>query len=294
MIDLHMHSKYSDGTCSVKELLKMAEDLNLEYISITDHNTCKAYEELKTMDYKKYFSGKIIRGVELNTSVGGFNIELLGYGIEPEKLQEKLEKIYITQKEINELEKEQLVKKCESLGIVLDDPEMKKFNEQVHKYYSVYLLEQIRKEAGNRKYFTCDEAWEDAMVFYRKEMCNKKSKFYLDSTKFYPSMQETINLIRKAGGLVFVPHIYIYGENSPIIFQEIVNNYDVEGFECYYSKFTEEQTRSILKYCKENNYYISGGSDFHGSIKPKIKMGTGMGNLSISSDILSPYLSLIS
>ena len=43
MIDLHMHTTYSDGTDTVKELLEKAEFLGLEVISITDHNTCKAY-----------------------------------------------------------------------------------------------------------------------------------------------------------------------------------------------------------------------------------------------------------
>ena len=46
MIDLHMHTTYSDGTDTVKELLEKAEFLGLEVISITDHNTCKPYFEI--------------------------------------------------------------------------------------------------------------------------------------------------------------------------------------------------------------------------------------------------------
>ena len=40
MVDLHIHTTYSDGTCSVKEILKQAESLKLDYISITDHDKC--------------------------------------------------------------------------------------------------------------------------------------------------------------------------------------------------------------------------------------------------------------
>ena len=47
MIDVHIHTKYSDGTDEVIELLKSAEIAGLEVISITDHNTAKAYEELE-------------------------------------------------------------------------------------------------------------------------------------------------------------------------------------------------------------------------------------------------------
>jgi len=45
MIDLHMHTIYSDGDKTVEEVLKMCEERKLEYISITDHDTCKQYED---------------------------------------------------------------------------------------------------------------------------------------------------------------------------------------------------------------------------------------------------------
>lgn len=293
MIDLHIHTKYSDGTSEVLEILKMAEEKHLEYISITDHNSCMAYKELENIDIKKYYSGKIITGVELNTSINGINIELLGYGIDTKYIQEKLKTMYITAKERNEIEKDQLIQRCNDLKIELEDPEMKYFDEQIHKYYSTYLLEQIKKNPINKKHFLSRESWEDAMKFYRKEMCNEKSKFYIDNTKLYPSIEEVIELIKQANGLVFVPHIYIYGEKSEIVFKNIINNYKVDGFECFHSKFTKEQSQEILKYAKENNYYISGGSDYHGKVKPEIKIGEGKDNLNINKEIILPWINKI-
>ena len=60
MIDLHMHTTYSDGTDTVKELLEKAEDIGLEVISITDHNTCKAYFEMEKFNVKEIYKGNII------------------------------------------------------------------------------------------------------------------------------------------------------------------------------------------------------------------------------------------
>ena len=60
MIDLHMHTIYSDGTHTCTEILKKAQEKNLSHISITDHNTCKAYEELVNPEIRKVFKGKII------------------------------------------------------------------------------------------------------------------------------------------------------------------------------------------------------------------------------------------
>jgi len=58
MIDLHMHTKYSDGTDDILEFLEKAEKSNLEIISITDHNTVKGYYELEKLNISNYFSRK--------------------------------------------------------------------------------------------------------------------------------------------------------------------------------------------------------------------------------------------
>ena len=91
MIDLHMHTKYSDGTDTLKELLKKANDLNLEVISITDHNICTAYDELTKFNVKEYFKGNIIIGCEFTTSYKNNLIEILGYGIDYKKINNYME-----------------------------------------------------------------------------------------------------------------------------------------------------------------------------------------------------------
>lgn len=53
MIDLHVHTNYSDGTWDLKKLLEEAEKAKIEVLSITDHDTVKVYKELEKIDYKK-------------------------------------------------------------------------------------------------------------------------------------------------------------------------------------------------------------------------------------------------
>ena len=79
MVDMHIHTVYSDGTKTVKEVLKLCEEKNLEYISITDHNTCIQYKDEALKE--NIFSGKIIKGVEMNATFQNKNIELLAYDI---------------------------------------------------------------------------------------------------------------------------------------------------------------------------------------------------------------------
>lgn len=95
MIDLHMHSVYSDGDKTVEEILKMCEDKKLEYISITDHNTCAAYEDKNILN-NNIFSGKIIKGVEMNATFENKNIEILGYNINRPKIIEDWSKRFFS------------------------------------------------------------------------------------------------------------------------------------------------------------------------------------------------------
>lgn len=85
MIDLHMHTTYSDGSENCETILKKCQEKKLNYISITDHNTALAYEELEDKKVKDFYTGKIIPGIELNTKVLNIPIEILGYGIDYKK-----------------------------------------------------------------------------------------------------------------------------------------------------------------------------------------------------------------
>ena len=86
MVDLHTHTTHSDGDSSLKELLMDAEKNNVTLLSITDHDTVDAYKELKNMDYKKIYSGRIITGGEFNVIFNNAKIELLGYNFDIDKI----------------------------------------------------------------------------------------------------------------------------------------------------------------------------------------------------------------
>lgn len=92
------------------------------------------------------------------------------------------------------------------------------------------------------------------------------------------------------GGKVFLPHIFEYNDNSKKILEFILDNYSLDGIECYYTTFSKEQSDFLLNLCKEKHFLISGGSDYHGTFKPKVDMGTGFGNLTIPENILDNWM----
>ena len=94
MIDLHIHSTYSDGSYSVKEILQEAQNKKLEYISITDHDCIDAYKELENINIKNFYKGKIIVGCEFKCYLEEFSIpvEILGYGLDLNIMKQYFEK----------------------------------------------------------------------------------------------------------------------------------------------------------------------------------------------------------
>ncbi len=287
MIDMHSHTKYSDGTDTIEEYLRKAQSMNLTTVSITDHNTCKAYEELEKMDVKKFYSGNIITGVELNTKVLGIPIEILGYKIDYKKMQELIDKNYITNNERCYIELEKLKEKCIKNNIALSEKFIEEYDPNT-MWPSQYLHKIITQNAHNKKYID-EDAWNESKVFYRKYMSNPSTIFFVDMDEYLPDFIQASNMIKQAGGLVFIPHIFEYRDNSEKILQHILDNYKFDGIECFYTTFTKEQTDRLLEICRQRNLLISGGSDYHGKNKVNVELGIGSGDLRVDEKILEDW-----
>ena len=286
MIDLHMHTIYSDGTNTCTEILKKAQSKNLDYISITDHNTCKAYEELVNLEIRNIFKGKIINGVELNTKVLGIPIEILGYGINTDYMNENLNRLYISNKERNKIEVERIYQICLDNNIEVGENFIENYNPEM--YASKYLHKIITQNEKN-KFLIDEESWNNSNVFYRKFMSNPDTLFFVNTDDIIPSFEDASNLVKEAGGLVFIPHIYEYRDNAEKILYYILDNYKIDGIECFYTTFTKEQSENLLRICNERKLLISGGSDYHGSFKPDVEMAVGFGNLKVEEMIIDNW-----
>jgi 3',5'-nucleoside bisphosphate phosphatase len=283
MIDLHMHTKYSDGTDEAPEILTKAQNKNLNCISITDHNTVDFYKAIENINISKYYSGRIIVGVELNTKILGVPIEILGYNFDYDLMREKLPNLYISAMERNKIEYTRLIKKCEEFGLHFSEEEINSYDYTC--FSSKYIHKLITSNLENKKFFD-EDAWNNSNIFYRKYMSNPSGQFYVEMDDIVPDFESASNLIKECGGKVFLPHIYEYKDNSTKILDYILANYKIDGIECYYTTFTKEQSNYLLNICEEHKFLISGGSDYHGKNKPNVDIGIGFGNLSIPDDII--------
>ena len=293
MIDLHIHTNYSDGTCSVTEILQKAEKLGLTYISFTDHESCGAYEELEKMNVKEYYKGTIIPGIELKAFYHGRIIDILGYQIDTNKMKEWLNNFY--QEKGHAVIQIKYLKKyyetCKKLGMKIIPLEQMKWD-PVHDWASPVIYREIKKQEKNKTYLS-EEAWKDFEVFKQDYCYNQNSEFYIDKSEDHPSVKQVIEAIHQVGGKAFIAHVYMYkwAEDKKVLIKDLLDNYEFDGMECYYSKFSKEEIQYILRECKKRKLYCSGGCDYHGKNKPDIELGIGKGGFSIQEDLVRNWIS---
>ncbi len=287
MIDLHIHTTSSDGSDEPKDILIKAQQLGLKYISITDHDSIGAYEKLKKVKINNYFKGEIVPGCEFSAVHNGKPIEILGYGIDLEAINSTgiVSDEMFLERENGFLKK--MMDVCRNLKITYSD----NLSIKSGKYFATQLIHSdLRKYPENERHFT-KEVWESLNAFYRTCVNNEDNPFFLDQMKNYPSVQDAAALIKKAGGKAFLAHLYGYFvDNYEEFLNSIVSLNALDGLECYHSLHTTDKTEFLVDYCNSHKLYISGGSDYHGKLKPNVKIGETISGIKIPYEILKPWL----
>ena len=248
LVDLHIHTYYSDGTMSPKEVVEDAKRKNLGIIAITDHDVLDSYEELKVEAEK---AGIIaIRGVEIDSIFEGHLVHLLAYKFED---TEKLFKLINHAKEQLLETSIELIRRMENdyEGISLEDYNSYEYERRKGGWKGIHYLH-------DRK---ITEGLFDGVKFYGKYDCGHE-KFA------FPSVGEVCNTVHDANGYVVLAHPcnYYSNKNKEEILEklEILKNLGIDGVECYYPANSDLMTNTCLEFCKDNNLIITAGSDGHG------------------------------
>lgn len=290
MVDMHIHTLYSDGDKSIEEVLRKCVAKKLEYISITDHNTCKGYED--NIFKQNIFNGKIVMGVEMNAHIDNKRIEFLGYNIKnSKKIEEWSNKFYshkILEQKFNK-DKNKIIEICKENKLTYNLDNIKK-DIPVTDFFVVYMYYELIKYKENIcKMGDCANSFND---FRRNGLENPESIFYMgEDNGIKPMYKDVAKLIHDAGGLVFLAHPFEYKFEDTIGFiDKLKKEIKLDGVECFHPSSEIENRSSILiEYAKKNNLYISGGSDFHGNKKPNNDIGTGNGSLNILKEYVEEW-----
>lgn len=216
-------------------------------------------------------------------------MEILAYGFELQKMKES--ECIITPKKLYNVQSnylEYIKKKGKQIGLFFDNN--LQINPQNIEYAASIFEREIWKDERNIEILK-KNGIEMKQPFYREAQSNPNSIFYIDETKDYPDMQEIIDEIHKTNGFAFLAHLYEYPiENHEEVIKQIIKEFYLDGIECCHSSFRKEQSEWLVDFCKKRNLYMSGGSDYHGKAKPRVKFGRAVDEQPISNELINSWI----
>lgn len=273
MIDLHVHTKHSDGQLEVAQILQRAKEQKITKISFCDHNVLGAYEELSNMDTGQ-FNVEIITGIEFDFVHNHKDFHMLGYDFNWKEMDKSKLINKKTDEENMEEERKNLnffKQVCQKMNIKIDpNLDIKSSNEKASTILKYHMME----FEENSKILDEMLGKNREKSFARGFVHNPNSPFFIDTTIGLPTAKEVADLIHNCGGKVFLAHPFDYKDlNHKEYIQEIYDLNILDGIECIHTRHTLEQVEYIKQFCKKHKLKISGGSDFHRDGKQRLGYG---------------------
>lgn len=263
MIDLHIHTNFSDGELSPKEIIDEAVKNGVTTIAIADHDTIEAYSE-ELYQYAKLKNVKLLNAVEISTKYENFFVHILGYNfdINNKALKEKLtlvrnarhDYLYNVSKKLMELGYSVNVEKLDKIEAVT---KAHIASDIVNNHENTEILLEEFGHIPNRGEFI-------------EKIMNSRCPAYVRKESLTP--KEAVELIKNAGGKAVLAHPVAYTHIRDIGKNEILNlakEIGIDGIETYYilvdanTKEKIDEIEEWTKLAKENDFFVTVGSDFH-------------------------------
>ena len=250
--DLHIHSNNSDGSDSIKDLAQKIEASDLDIFALTDHDTVEGCTEMRLV---APVGKKFIQGVELTSLCGEIKCHILGYGVDIEnpELLALIEKGKVLRRKKLET-RIQYLKDVWKLDLTKDELNWLYSRKSVVKTHLANIL--VKRGLAS-----------DNVSAMKKYLDNIKT----GNTRF--DGIEVINTIKNAGGIAVWAHP-IGGEGEKHLTEKefipklkTMLTFGIQGLECYYSRYNLYEIKFLVKCANDNNLFISGGSDYHGTNK---------------------------
>lgn len=270
-VDLHLHSKHSDGNWTPSELVAHAIKIGMSVIALTDHDTVGGIDEALAAASG---SLEVIPAVEINTvwndDAGvSQDVHILGYFIDREN--KFLLDLLAQQISARNNQVEKLVQ------ILVDDG----LQISIEKIRELADGSPIGKVHVTQAIVACGGAI-DVNEAYKKYY-DRKSKFLVKRESVSPF--DAIQAIRAAGGVTSIAHPRYSSDLTPLIVE--LKNHGLDAIEVYHSAHDKEQEADLLRIARELELAVSGGSDCHG---PWGEYPSMMGTVEVPFDVITELL----
>ena len=270
-VDLHTHSRASDGSDTPAELVRAAAAARLGSIALTDHDTVEGIAE--ALEIADQVGIELIPGTEISCewSPGGMHMVILWLEPTSGPLQDQLHRLQDGRNNRNS----RIVEKLQGLGLDVS-------------------LAEIEEEAGAGSVGRPHIAAVLVRKGYVPDIATAFDEFlatgrpaYLERDRLTP--EEAIMLARQSDALPVLAHPHTLGIEDEEALSELLGRlagFGLVGLECHYGAYQLEERKHFESLARRNGLIPSGGSDYHGSYKEGIALGTGRGDLNVQTSVL--------
>jgi len=247
-INLHLHTRASDGSLSPAQLVKQAKNIGLDLISITDHDTMDAYKQIPEDNAPL----RILPGMEISSMHQGNDVHILAYGCDfRNKALIELSENYLIGRRDRAIK---MIELLSELGIDIEIEEVVAMAGSGELIVRPHIAQVLVQRGYVR---TKNEAFE-------KYIGNFKPAF---APKPEVSVPDVISVIQGAGGFAVVAHP---GKlSSPDLVEEFIT-YGLDGIEVWHPDHYQYQVDEFITIAQNNGLYMTAGSDFHGENKDSV------------------------
>ena len=270
MIDLHTHSTCSDGSESPASVVEHAAASGCSAVALTDHDNLDGLAEARARALE--LGVRLVQGCEVSCSTQTGTMHMLCYFIEEEDgpLQQELAALQRDRERRNAV----MVERLADLGLAIT--------------YDEVLAEAGGRGVG-RPHF--------AAVLMRHGLAssvNDAFERYLAKGRpgYVPKTRveapEIIELCRRSGGCAVLAHplsLELEGDDLRRRLAELASA-GLAGLECHYGRYGPDERHRLADLAVDLGLVATGGSDYHGSYKPDLEVGTGRGDLEVPESAL--------
>ena len=265
LCDLHTHSIYSDGTCTPAELIDLAKAAGLSAIALTDHNTVSGIPAFLAAGQG---SGIVtVPGIEVSSDYMGTELHIVGLFRSLDYLDavESYVSDYLVRKEQSNID---LCNNLCAAGYTVSYDEIKAATPDGVVNRALIAAELIRKGyVGSIK-----EAF--------ASLLSKKGGFYHEPVKL--DAYEVIEKLREFDAIPILAHSFLSMDEDKLrAFLPRAKQTGLVAMETDYATYDAVTTQKARAIAAEFGLLPSGGSDFHGTNKPDIRVGVGKGSLAV-------------
>lgn len=266
IIDMHIHTTYSDGELTPSEILNLVKETNVKVFSLTDHDSVSGNKKLlETFNENDI---KFITGVEITAYSEKGELHILGYDLDINNVA--LNDYSKKMKEDAILKVKAMVEALKNdYNIIIPSDELDKLYKET-RYIGRPDLARLMVKYG----FV--DTFDEAFVKYLRTVYK-----YAKEIGFFLKEDEVIKLILAAGGIPVLAHP-LFCEKNDLELEEFIvklKGLGLMGIECFHCQQPLIYQKKMYDLAIKHNLLYSGGSDFHGiNTKPDVKLGTGINN----------------